>query len=1080
MKRLLLTFLTMLAAALPVVASAPVLAFSESEITLAPGESQEVHIVLQSLDETINAMQLQFLMYDQNRSPINTVYLDKCYGGSWIIQEGLSTNTNNSAASNKPETGAYRLLCTNTWSGVYWPLEDFSGPGNVFAFTIKADAGWNDEYATFELDLDYSLFACPSGHYTQTEPLVLKVKNSLYELPLTVSPVIEVEHLGGERVITMYGSEDAVIYYRINKDNNGWGEWTQFTGVFYLTEPGYYLIEAYAIAEGLLASDLVTVSCEVPQLQTPQPELIYVINNDAAIVEAFGEGEVKLYMDGAQVENPCTVLRTNVDQYYTFSATAKGDGMLISDPTTMQVKVPAKEGLSDGISIYVKALQAPYLYAWNANGSLCGDWPGTRLTETAVINREDYYIYHFDENMVNVIFNDGYGNQTGDFTNITEDAFFIYNGQDLAYGLIPPEVYGNPTGEYAFYVNTDNWSQVNAVVDGNTYPMEKIGVDGAGFEVYKWQASSLDYSPSTITFNDGNGHGVQDAMGYTYSSDYVRGGYYVYSFYLNYQLVRLDRVTTISFEDDTQRPVIENCAATLLSSNEEWNSLSNISFRITGTYFSQAARQGSVFYSVDGGSWIEFASQLSSEQAFGAMVNLSFNQWMTHHTIRLMAQDWSGARSETITVLEATDASTLECSNLPEVEYTGQAITFSPVIQDANGNELIMDEDYISSFSNNVNAGNAELNIQAMYPRYIGQKTIYFTINPHAISGEVFFSDGEDQFLYTGNPITPEVTVVDAIFGTLTMNRDYVVSYINNVEVGQAFAIIEGIGNFGGRIELPFEILNLIYGDVNYSNTIDIADLQAMVKYIFGEYNKPFNSLAADLNQDNKVNVQDVVGEAQILLTGDLLSSSFNGQRMTFNGNAAQARLYWADGVLYLESNVPVAAIDIVNDVEGDIRWSLNNQNMVIMNAVGAQGNHTVIFSLDNAVIPSGLTAIATTDSKYQSVVAAKLSDTDAELIAVELNDELTSLTSISTDNEVSCRVDGTTLIINSDTSLPNLDIAVYTIDGRIIANKHLSLQANECAGIEMKDQLDNNSYFIVVVRNGRRVILTQKLTQNK
>ena len=83
--------------------------------------------------------------------------------------------------------------------------------------------------------------------------------------------------------------------------------------------------------------------------------------------------------------------------------------------------------------------------------------------------------------MVNVIFNDGIGNQTGDFTNITHDAYFIYDGQDLAYGLIPPQVYGNPSGEYAFYVNTDGWSQVYADVNGHTYPMTKIGVDGAGF-----------------------------------------------------------------------------------------------------------------------------------------------------------------------------------------------------------------------------------------------------------------------------------------------------------------------------------------------------------------------------------------------------------------------------------------------------------------------------------------------------------------------------------------------------------------------------------------------------------------------
>lgn len=823
------------------------------------------------------------------------------------------------------------------------------------------------------------------------------------------------------------------------------------------------------------------VTGEVITEQTETPVITYETTDNAVVVSATGYGEVKLYKDGVLVENPCTVLRTNDNQYFTFAATAQEEGKQISEIAYMSVYVPALEIPSphDGISIYVQAASAPYLYSWYNGVSQCGDWPGTRLSEKVTINRVEYYVYHFDLDMINVIFNNGNGSQTGDFTEITEDAFFIYNGNDLAYGLIPPEVYGNPTGEYAFYVNTDKWSQVNAVINGNTYPMTKVGVDGAGFEVYKWEVPSLSYTPTTITFNDGYGNAVQDAYGYTYSSQYVKGGYYVYSFFQNYAQVRLDRVTTIRYEDTAQRPVLENCSIALLSSNNVWNGYSNISFQISGTYFSQAARQGSVFCSIDDGDWILLVSQLSSEQSFDKTITLSFNPLKTQHNIKLVAQDLSGAYSEVVTVLEATDASTLECSNLPEVEYTGQAITFDPVILDASGNELVVDEDYTASFSNNVNVGDATLKIQAIYPQYIGSKSIYFTINPHIISGEVFFTNGVNQFYYTGDPICPDITVLDEAFGTLTIGWDYMVNYTNNVEVGQALAVVEGIGNFEGSFELPFEIL-ILYGDVNYSGDIDITDLQAMVKYIFGEYNKPFFFLAADLNIDNTVNVQDVVGEANILLTGDLPSMSSNSRRMPELSVPAQASLYWSDGVLYLNSSVPVAAIDIVNYVDGNINWNFGDLNMVVMNAQGTDGCHTVIFSLDNAVIPAGLTAIATTNSSVQSVVAAKLSDADAELITVRVNDELTGLTSTRTDDAVSYIMNGSTLVINSSASMSDLNVTVYTIDGKVVANQHMTPQDSGCMSIDLGNQIESNRYLIIVVRNGRQIIATQKLTHNK
>lgn len=61
---------------------------------------------------------------------------------------------------------------------------------------------------------------------------------------------------------------------------------------------------------------------------------------------------------------------------------------------------------------------------------------------------------------------------------------------------------------------------------------------------------------------------------------------------------------------------------------------------------------------------------------------------------------------------------------------------------------------------------------------------------------------------YTGAPVTPEINLVKR--GTtiaLTKDKDYTVSYTNNVEVGTATVIIEGIGEYYGTYVRTFKIV---------------------------------------------------------------------------------------------------------------------------------------------------------------------------------------------------------------------------------------------------------------------------------
>jgi len=637
MKRLLLTVLTTIATILSAVANAPVLAFSESMITLAPGESKEVHIVLVSLDESMNGFQIQFTMYDANHNRIDgPVKLDSCYsidhdGTALFHAENISSSEfspgnmigNANGLTPEPGIGDYRFAGYGGYDNnfTYWNSSEVTEPVNVFAFTIKVDEDWNEEMATFELDLDWTMFVNWSNEYHLSDPLVLTIRNSNFGLPTTEPPVIS-----------------------------------------------------------------------------------YSLTDEAVNVIATGAGDVKLYKDGIEVENPCTITRTSVDQTFTFSATAKEEGKLISETTTMVIDIPAK--------------------------------PTERCLTPSI---------SYGETAVGIV------------------AITITNGED-------------------------------------------------GATVFYW------------VYRDG------------------------------------DLITENSFTGYSH------------------------SFEVSG---------------------------------------------IGEYSIRAVAKK----------------------------------------------------EGLLDSYE-----------------------------------GGIFFMIFQDP-------------------------------------------------------------LPVLLGDVDGDGMVNIADLNQMLNIIF--YDGDF-VVEADMNKDLIINVQDVVGLVHFLLNGEIPSISSNGRRAPKAETVGQASLYWQDGVLYLNSDVPVSALNMINDVDGDITWALDDYEMVVMQETSASGEHSVIFSFDRNVIPSGVTAIATTSSKTPCVVGAELSTLDSKLITVTLNDQITGLTSVQTAGEINCYMDGSNLVIDNNALLRNLDITAYTIDGRAVVNQHLSLLDSGRTSIEMNDIIKSNRYLIIVIRNGRQILATLKLTQNR
>ena len=80
--------------------------------------------------------------------------------------------------------------------------------------------------------------------------------------------------------------------------------------------------------------------------QTASPEITFEILEDQVVVTAKGQGEVMLYLDGANTPNPTTLQRSYQDYEATFTATAKEGKQRISDVTTLKLTIPKSEKLA--------------------------------------------------------------------------------------------------------------------------------------------------------------------------------------------------------------------------------------------------------------------------------------------------------------------------------------------------------------------------------------------------------------------------------------------------------------------------------------------------------------------------------------------------------------------------------------------------------------------------------------------------------------------------------------------------------------------------------------------------------------
>lgn len=152
---------------------------------------------------------------------------------------------------------------------------------------------------------------------------------------------------------------------------------------------------------------------------------------------------------------------------------------------------------------------------------------------------------------------------------------------------------------------------------------------------------------------------------------------------------------------------------------------------------------------------------------------------------------------------------TITIDPIDDVTYDGSAKEPKVVVKDGN-KELVKDKDYTAVYSNNTDAGTANVKINKVatgnYDFDDTDTTATFTINPYTLT-EDNITLSEDFVKYDGTAKEPTVTVI--VNGVeLVQDADYTVTYDNNISIGtDAEVMVSAISNnYTGTPSVYFEI----------------------------------------------------------------------------------------------------------------------------------------------------------------------------------------------------------------------------------------------------------------------------------
>ena len=140
-------------------------------------------------------------------------------------------------------------------------------------------------------------------------------------------------------------------------------------GYFYLSNYGENVIEVTVRANGyntLTMTFIIDWEETIPPEKIATPDILFDLTEDFAIIEAVGDGEIHLFINGVEVENPCYYERGDEDVEIEVTAIAQKEGALDSDPAYSMITIPAKD---EGTTPYDPHMEGYWVVLYDKDGS---------------------------------------------------------------------------------------------------------------------------------------------------------------------------------------------------------------------------------------------------------------------------------------------------------------------------------------------------------------------------------------------------------------------------------------------------------------------------------------------------------------------------------------------------------------------------------------------------------------------------------------------------------------------------------------------------------------------------------------
>ena len=188
-------------------------------------------------------------------------------------------------------------------------------------------------------------------------------------------------------------------------------------------------------------------------------------------------------------------------------------------------------------------------------------------------------------------------------------------------------------------------------------------------------------------------------------------------------------------------------------------------------------------------------------------------------------------------------------------------------------------------------------------------------------------------------------------------------------------------------------------GDANFDGIVDVLDLQNNINHIFDRDDPsfPFNFTAANLWEDEVINVQDVVKLVTLLINTEVdeEEETVDGARATEASamENAEATVYCRNGQLFINTSRPVATFDITlrSSESVNVLKSLEQAGFTCAVRHDKGSTRIIGYSMKGATLPVGETAIARTTGNTK-VIRSVMADSQAQRITVALDNQTTGI----------------------------------------------------------------------------------------